>query len=30
LLNSVMEISLDPMAIGVTGSEHAARQPRRD
>jgi hypothetical protein len=30
LLNSVVEVSLDALAIGVTGSEHAACQPRRE
>ena len=30
LLNSVVEVSLDALTIGVTGSEHAARQPRRE
>jgi hypothetical protein len=30
LLNSVVEVSLDALAIGVAGSEHAARQPRRE
>jgi hypothetical protein len=30
LLNSVVEVSLDALAIGVTSSEHAARQPRRE
>ena len=30
LLNSVVEVSLDALAIGVAGSEHAARQPQRE
>jgi hypothetical protein len=30
LLNSVVEVSLDALTVGVTGSEHAARQPRRE
>ena len=27
LLNSVVEVSLDALTIGVSGSEHAAHQP---
>jgi hypothetical protein len=30
LLDSVVEVSLDALAIGISGSEHAARQPRRE
>jgi hypothetical protein len=30
LLNSVVEVSLDALTIGVTGGEHAVRQPRRE
>ncbi len=30
LLNSVVEVSLDALTIGVTDSDHAARQPRRE
>jgi hypothetical protein len=30
LLNSIVEVSFDALTIGVAGSEHAARQPRRE